>query len=60
MNTIHPNLRFTSTQEVNRTINFLDLTITRHDSTFDVNIQGVTIGTDQTSGECSVGQTIPI
>ena len=25
-----------------------------------VNIQGVTGGTDQTSGECSLGQTIPI
>jgi len=24
------------------------------------NIQGVTGGTDQTSGECSLGQTIPI
>ena len=25
-----------------------------------INIQGVTGGTDQTSGECSLGQTIPI
>ena len=25
-----------------------------------LNIQGVTGGTDQTSGECSLGQTIPI
>jgi len=24
------------------------------------NIQGVTGGTDQTSGECSLGQTIPL
>ena len=26
----------------------------------DMGIQGVTGGTDQTSGECSLGQTIPI
>ena len=26
----------------------------------EVNIQGVTGGTNQTSGECSLGQTIPI
>ena len=26
----------------------------------EVDIQGVTGGTDQTSGECSLGQTIPI
>ena len=28
--------------------------------TLPLNIQGVTGGTDQTSGECSLGQTIPI
>jgi len=27
---------------------------------FRLHIQGVTGGTDQTSGECSLGQTIPI
>jgi len=27
---------------------------------YTVYIQGVTGGTDQTSGECSLGQTIPI
>ena len=27
---------------------------------FTINIQGVTGGTDQTLGECSLGQTIPI
>ena len=27
---------------------------------WDLPIQGVTRGTDQTSGECSLGQTVPI
>ena len=27
---------------------------------YRIDIQGVTGGTDQTSGECSLGQTIPI
>ena len=31
-----------------------------HAATSPHNIQGVTGGTDQTSGECSLGQTIPI
>jgi hypothetical protein len=35
----------------------LDIIISRHSSLF---IQGITGGTDQTSGECSLGQTIPI
>jgi len=30
------------------------------DLKFHTHIQGVTGGTDQTSGECSLGQTIPI
>ena len=48
MNTIHPNLKFTPTHEVNRTINFLDLTITIHDSTFDINIYRKPTNTDTT------------
>ena len=30
------------------------------ENSVDIYIQGVTGGTDQTSGECSLGQTIPI
>ena len=54
MNAIHPNLKFTPTQEVNRTINFLDLTITRHDSTFDINIYRKPTNTDTLSTECTL------
>ena len=48
MNRIHPNLTFTSTQELNRTINFLDLLLTRHDNTIDKNIYRKPTTTDTT------------
>ena len=48
INTIHPNLTFTPTYEENNTISFLDLLITRHNYTLDINIYRKPTTTDTT------------
>jgi hypothetical protein len=48
INSIHPNLTFTPTQERKKTINFLDLHITRKNKTLDINIYRKPTTTDTT------------
>ena len=43
-----------------RTVEINEVYINNQCATYIIRIQGVTGGTDQTSGECSLGQTIPI
>jgi hypothetical protein len=46
INSIHPELKFTATDELNNTINFLDLTITRNQTKLDINIYRKPTATD--------------
>ena len=48
INSIHPELKFTATHEVNNTINFLDLTSTRKQTKLDINIYRKPTTTDTT------------
>jgi allophanate hydrolase subunit 1 len=48
LNNIHPELKFTGTEETNNTINYLDLTITRNQTKLDINIYREPTTTDTT------------
>ena len=48
INSVHPNLTFTPTQEHHKTISFLDLHITRKNDTLDINIYRKPTATDTT------------
>ena len=48
INKIHPDLKFKATDEIDSTINFLDLLITRRQNKLDINIYRKTTTTDTT------------
>ena len=49
INSIHPNITFTPTQEHNKAIIFLDIHITRKNNTLDINIYRKPTTTDTTT-----------